>query len=130
MPWITLLETDVKTALNNAELQAYRTKLAADQDDPLPTLIADVVAEVRGYVAARHPIEAEGIPHALKNAALDLIVYRLAKRCHVEPEKQRKDAADDAVKLLVRVAEGKHGLELLDSAMQTGSWGSEAKLDL
>jgi len=130
MPWITLLETDVKAALNHAELQAYRSKLAADQDDPLPTLIADVVAEVRGYVAARHPIESEGIPHALKNAALDLVVYRLSKRCQTATEEQRKPAADDAVALLRRVAEGKHGLELLDDSTKTGVWGSDTKLDL
>lgn len=130
MPWITLLETDIKAALNSAELQAYRSKLAADQDDPLPTLITDVVAEVRGYVSARHPIEAEGIPHALKNAALDLIIYRLAKRCHTESEQQRKPANDDAVKLLERVAGGLHGLELIDDGAKTGAWGSATKLNL
>jgi len=128
MPWVTLTETDVKIALNNAELQAYRTKLAADQDDPLPSLIMDVVAEVRGYVAARHPIEADGIPHSLKNAALDLIIYRLAKRCQSTAEDQFKPAADDAIALLQRVADGKHGLDLTSDTSQSGAWGSETHI--
>jgi len=116
MTWVTLTESDVKVALNAAELETYRNQVANGDSDPLGTIIADVTAEVRGYVATRYPLEADGLPHSLKNAALDLAVYRLAKRCQSATEAQRKPAADDAMSLLRDVAAG-------DVAIASGTEG-------
>jgi phage gp36-like protein len=109
--WINLTESDVAAALNDGELEAYRRRVLEGEPDPMASLIGDVLAEIRGYVVTRYPLSAQGIPQGLKNAALDLVVYRLCKRVKTATEDQRKPAADDATTLLQRVAEGKHGIE-------------------
>lgn len=121
MTWVTLTESDVKVALNAAELETYRNQVANGDSDPLSTIIADVTAEVRGYVATRYPLEADGLPHSLKNAALDLAVYRLAKRCQSTTQEQRKPAADDAMSLLRDVAAGEVAIA---SGTEGGSGGA------
>lgn len=121
MTWVTLTESDVKVALNAAELETYRNQVANGDSDPLSTIIADVTAEVRGYVATRYPLEAEGLPHSVKNAALDLAVYRLAKRCQSTTQEQRKPAADDAMSLLRDVAAGEVAIA---SGTEGGSGGA------
>jgi phage gp36-like protein len=111
MSWITLAEADILASLNDAEVDAYRTRRAAAQEDPLTPILTDVTAEVRGYIVTRYPLAATGIPRSLKNAAVDLAIYRLAKRCHAASETARKPAADDAVTQLQAVADGTHGIE-------------------
>lgn len=116
--WITISETQVKASLNDDELRLYREKIAEGDADPLSGIIADVVAEVRGYVLTRHPPGAAGtIPPGLRNAAVDIIIYRLAKRLQIKSEEQRKPANDDAVALLQRVAEGKVFVEADDGSI-------------
>jgi len=129
MSWITIVEADVKASLNEQELEAYRSRIANGDSDPIPSIIPDVTAEVRGYVGTSWPLEASGIPQSLKNAAVDIIIYRLCKRVHIAGAEQRKDAADDAVELLKRVADGKHSIDA-DSGTTTGqgNWGSEPNI--
>ena len=125
MSWITIAEVDVKANLNAAELEAYRNQVANGDTDPVSTIIDDVTAEVRGYVGTRYPLEAIGVPHSLKNAAIDLIVYRLAKRCQSATEAQRKPAADDAMRLLRDVAAGEVSIASgTDGGTAAASWGS------
>lgn len=125
MPWITPTESDVHQTLNPDEIAAYRERRAAAQSDPLPGIITDVVAHIRGFVAGVLDVRSQtGIPHSLKNAALDIIVYRLAKRCHMSTEQQHKAAADDAGRLLEMVARGDHGLDVDDPPPGSGRWGS------
>lgn len=129
MSWITLTEADLQAALNDAELSSYRSKIAAEQDDPVSTILADVTAEVRGYCGAVVSLTGTtGIPHTLKNAGLDIAVYRLAKRCQFSTEEQRKPAADDAKALLERVADGKHSLDVDEEESTAGNWGSETNI--
>lgn len=112
MAWVTIIESDVKGALSNGELESYRNLVANGDTDPLAGIIADVTAEVRGYIVTRYTLpSAAGLPQSLKNAAVDIIVYRLCKRAKTSTEDQRKPAADDARALLERVADGKHGVE-------------------
>lgn len=111
MSWITLTEADLLQNLVDAEVEAYRSRRAASQTDPITGILADVTAEVRGAIVTRYPLASAGIPHSLKNAALDIAIYRLAKRCHASSEVARKPAADDAQTLLTRVADGLLGIE-------------------
>lgn len=111
MSWITITEADILQNLADAEVDAYRSRRAASQTDPLAGLMADVTAEVRGAIVTRYPLASAGLPHSLKNAACDIIIYRLAKRCHAASEPARKPAADDAQEILRRVADGLHGIE-------------------
>jgi hypothetical protein len=124
--WITLATTDVAAALNEAELEKYR-EFIDTEPDPLPGILADVTQEVRGYVATVAPITSSGIPHELKNAALDIVVWRLAKRCGASVDQSRTDAADKARALLERVADGKHGSFSTSSA---STWGSDTRINV
>lgn len=110
MPWITLTEADVRTRLAGPELAALKTAaLATDQVDPLPEVVEQVVAEVRGYVAAcgRNTLGPDDtLPAELKGAALNRIRFELASRLPVQSlmTDSRKAANAAAVALLQRVA--------------------------
>jgi phage gp36-like protein len=128
---ITLTTTDIRDNLNDAEYEEYRRHVGPDQADPMPAILADVTAEVRGYVSTAHEIGGTtGIPQSLKNAAVDIAIYRLAKRCHMGTEPQRKNAADDAVALLQRVADGEHGIDdtTINPVATGAAWGSRDKI--
>ena len=131
MSWVTLSTTDVRDNLNDAEFEEYRRHVGPDQADPMTSILADVTAEVRGYVSTEHEISGKvGVPQSLKNAAIDIAIYRLAKRCHMGSEQQRKPAADAAVELLQRVAEGDHGIDdvTVEPTNSGASWGSGDKI--
>jgi phage gp36-like protein len=131
MSWISLTATDVRDNLNDAEYEEYRRHVGPDQADPMASILADVTAEVRGYVSTEHEISGTtGIPQSLKNAAIDIAIYRLAKRCHMGTEQQRKPAADAAVTLLQRVAEGDHGVDdtTIKPVSSGAAWGSREKI--
>ena len=100
MSWSAITESDVKAALNNAELEKYRSIIEDGQADPLQPIIDMVTEEVRGYVRTRYIVAAAGVPVALKRSALDIIIYELAKRVITDTASNRKGAADDAVTLL------------------------------
>jgi phage gp36-like protein len=107
--WITLSPDDVLASINNSELTAaITTALASGQDNPLDTLLPDVVAEVRGYVRRRNTLGQTGmIPQELKNAAIDIIIYRAANRLRKKAIAEDKKADNDqALKKLEAVAEG------------------------
>jgi phage gp36-like protein len=113
MAWITLTEADVQASCGIDMIDAWREHLASGQVDPLPSIMADVVDEVRGAVVTQYPLAATGIPRSLKNAAVDISIYRLAKRVLVSAEGLAvyRTAADDAQRKLTAVAEGKLGVE-------------------
>lgn len=114
--WITVTEDMVKTRLAGAELTALRTAaLSVGQVDPLAEVIAEVVNEVRGYVAACKANQLESgtkIPEKLKTAALARIVFELATRLPVKfINDVRKDANTAAKRLLEQVAQCAFAIE-------------------
>ncbi|SRR6266568_5440968 len=112
MPWIAITSNDVLNALNNAEANAFRTVgLAAGQTDPLPAIITYVTEEVRSYIRARHRVGATGMPQAFFPAALALISYRLAERVSPALADKKKQAYQDALAFLQKVATGEIGVE-------------------
>jgi phage gp36-like protein len=107
--WITLAQDDVLASINNAELTAaLNTALASGQNNPLDTLLPDVTAEVRGYVRRRNTLGPTGtLPQELKNAAIDIIIYRAANRLRKKAIAEDKKADNDqALRKLEGVAEG------------------------
>jgi len=107
--WITLTQDDVLASINNSELAAaLNTALADGQDNPLDTLMPDVTAEVRGYVRRRNTLGQSGmLPQELKNAAIDIIIYRAANRLRKTAIAADKKADNDqALKKLEGVADG------------------------
>jgi phage gp36-like protein len=116
MAWIAITESDVKTRLAGAELSALQTAaLASGQSDPLPELIAQVVDEVRGYIAAGGFTLGEGtvVPQKLKSATLAIIRYRVATRLPAKSflNEDRVREYQDAIRLLEQVARGQFVVE-------------------
>jgi phage gp36-like protein len=116
--WITLTQDDVLASINNSELTAaLNTALASGQDNPLDTLLPDVTAEVRGYVRRRNTLGQPGtLPQELKNAAIDIIIYRTANRLRKTAVAGDKKADnDEALRKLQGVAEGTVAVSAPDS---------------
>lgn len=113
MSWITIAESDVITKLSGPEIAAMKTAaLQAAQSNPLPEVIAQVVKEIRGNVAAceRNTLgDGATIPDELLGAAISRIRYELATRLPVASllTEDRRAANRDALRLLERVAECK-----------------------
>lgn len=102
MSWTTPTETDIRHALNSAELDEFLKYIETCFDEnPIELIISDAVQQVRGYMALKGPLSVAGISPSLKNDCLDIIVYRIAKACSISTETQRKDAHDAALKRLV-----------------------------
>ncbi len=110
MAWVTLTENDVERALSGAELAAFKTAaLATGQEDPLPGILASVVREVRGRVAAcqRNKLGPDGtIPDECEAHALSMIAFRLINRLPGMSKflEARQKASDDAAQFLRDVA--------------------------
>jgi hypothetical protein len=109
--WITLAKADIQASVNDSEFEALLdTALSGGQSDPTTVLIPDVTNQVRGYIRAGsgNVLGPDGtIPSELKNAAVDLIVYRVARRIsNSDTAKAWKGPADDAREMLKDVANG------------------------
>ena len=116
--WITISQNDVLASINNSELTAaINTALASGQDNPLDTLLPDVTAEVRGYVRRRNTLGATGtLPQELKNAAIDIIIYRAANRLRKKAIAEDKKPDNDlALKKLEAVADGSIAISAPDN---------------
>jgi hypothetical protein len=110
VPWQTITEADVVTKLSGPENAAMQTvALKSGQANPLTGIISQVVAEIRGYVAAcaNNTLgEGETIPSELLGAAISRIRYELASRLPVPGliTEARSSANADAIALLRDVA--------------------------
>jgi phage gp36-like protein len=116
--WITLTQDDVLASINNSELTAaITTALASGQDNPLDTLLPDVTAEVRGYVRRRNTLGPTGtLPQELKNAAIDIIIYRAANRLRKKAvAEDKKPDNDQALRKLEGVADGSIAVSVPDN---------------
>jgi phage gp36-like protein len=71
--------------------------------------LAAASAEIDAHIAVRYGLPLHEVPAHLKQLAVDIALYRLAASGDVLTEELRK-RYDDAVKHLMRVAEGKAAL--------------------
>ncbi len=82
--WVELTEDDVRTRLSASELSALEgEELAEGQESPLADIVAGVVREVRGRVAACASNalgDGDTIPDELRHHALALVRFRLCTR--------------------------------------------------
>lgn len=108
--WTTITEAKVIAKLSGPEIAAMKTAaLQAAQSNPLTEIIAQVVLEVRGYIAAcPNNILGEGttIPEELLGAAVSRVRFELATRLPVATllTEDRRSANRDAIRLLEQVA--------------------------
>jgi phage gp36-like protein len=130
--WITITQDDVLASINNAELTAALTvQLAPAQPSPLLKLIPDVTEFVRGYCRVRNTLGLAGtLPQELKNPAIDIIIYRVAKRVRKSAvAKEAKPDADDAMETLKAVASGNFAISAPTVATDTISGGSSPAVE-
>lgn len=82
MPWITLTPADLKSAMTAAEVQAFGTTVTdGEPDDRVIPILADLVQEIRGYIASwtQNTLSTDEtlIPATFKSKALALARWRL-----------------------------------------------------
>jgi hypothetical protein len=118
MPWTTLNSDDLLRGLTGAERSALQTAaLGSGQADPLPGIIADVVAEARGYIAANKAnVLGEGntVPEKLRAALIARVRFEAFTRLPVGRSlltEDRVKANEAAVALLRDVAAGRYAIE-------------------
>jgi hypothetical protein len=108
--WITLQPDDLASRLSEAEYNALQSAATGIYGNTVPTVLADVVKEVRGRVAAcaRNTLGPEGtIPDELKAAALALARWRCLSRLpgmRALQDEARRAEYNDALALLADVA--------------------------
>jgi phage gp36-like protein len=116
MAWVTLIVGDLKQRLAGAELESLQTAALADgQSDPVGETLAQVIDEVRGYIAAAGVTLGVGstVPSKLIVTTLNLARYRICSRLPVASflTESRKQEYQDALRLLEQVAAGRFRVE-------------------
>jgi hypothetical protein len=129
MAWITPTETDLGARLASAELAALQTAAVGDYGNTVPDVLASVVAEVRGRVAA-NPANSLGdagtIPEELKAAALAIARWRILTRLpgmRSLQDEARRAEYNDAQALLTAVARGEFAIEQPDDPIEADIGG-------
>lgn len=143
MSWAALTTNDVKTRLSGAELSLVQSQvLAQGQSDPMPEIIAQVTGAIRGHIAVKYALGADGtLPPEIKDAAIAIVRWRLIGRLAAGTQgalsgsEHRKNEHDDAWKTVEKIAEGKFAIEKAapesseELASGGGEYGSEEKLN-
>ena len=113
MAWVTLAASDVQAAISVNEYTVYRRdSIQAGQADPITQLLTDVTNLVRGFAGRCVALGPVGtIPEKLKNAAVDIVIYRLETRMKREPIAARTAAYEGAMELLHLVGNREFDLE-------------------
>lgn len=109
MAWITLSADELNEYLPAAQLRALRTKaLAVGQSDPLPSMIAEVAAQVRNtLMSAGYPIEAAAgsFPDFMRTAVAFLTIGLAQARIPgLSLTTEQNAQIDDAKSLLAKIA--------------------------
>lgn len=89
-----------------------RANLGVVDDTVLAGALAEADAEIDPYLAPRHTLPLASVPKILTGFACDIARYRLCGSGGVTETEEIRNRYSDAVKFLVKVAEGKIGLGL------------------
>ena len=113
--WVELAEADLLSSVTAVERKAFGQSGAdAEVADRVPRILADVAAEVRGYIQsadenrAGMDADASKIPPSMRARALDLARWRLLVSLpRYKPSETRRAEYDAALRYFEKVAEGK-----------------------
>ncbi len=126
MSWRAPTETDLLEAISSDELAGLRSaSLAQGQGDPVPANLAAATEEARGYIAANRDNTlgpAGTLPPRLIRAVVDITLLRIGSRLVgiiFDPDNVRRTAANEARRLLERVADGRFAIEKPDTPADT-----------
>lgn len=132
MAWTTLSASDVQTRFAGAEYDALKTKaLASGLTDLVPKIIGEVVALIRGYVAAcatNNLSAGETIPGNLKSTALDIIRWEMLNRLGLKVADDRATAYREALRRLEKVAACAFAVDAPDEPTQDTQSGGGVSL--
>lgn len=79
-------------------------ELAGNDDIKVPSVIASVSALIDGYVAPRYHLPLINQYEILKDAACDIVYYKLQT---IQPSETARKRYEDAISLLGRISAGK-----------------------
>jgi hypothetical protein len=116
MSWSTITQSDLKTKLSGPEYTALTAAvLSSGQPDPVALVIANVVNEIRGFIAGAdfHLGPAETLPSRLLDTALTIVAWRAALRLNIAQmlSDNRKAEYNRAMDLLGKLSDGNFSLE-------------------
>ncbi len=131
MGWRKVTETDLTSALSRAEVEAYRAGSDIDSD-PVEASIADVVAQVRGYIrtggaAVLDPDEST-LPASLVRPAMNYLRYEILTRMDIVPNDARKAAWEKAQELFEQIRKGEYVPESHGAAETASTGGPSAEV--
>ena len=105
--WRTPTEKDLSSSISAAEIEAYRTVCAdEEQGDPIENLLTRGADHVRGYLRANSKIvmgPKGTLPESLIAPCMDYIAFDVVKRVPRANTEDRRTARRDAVTLFGRV---------------------------
>ena len=146
MAWITVTESLIRAYMSTDEVELLNAPVvvAAGQTNyPLTVILANVVNQVRGYIASNPSNKlgpADTLPDQLIKPTLSILRWDLGGQFSMGHAadlfrgQTRKEDKDDAMALLARVAEGKHYVEPPETdgpeelPAVTGAWGSATNI--
>lgn len=118
--WISLVPADLEDYLAASQLAALRESALGDtQTDPVPVLIADIIARVRAEIAAApgNILSATSgtVPPSLRSATAMMVLEQAQTRLPgLSLTKDQQRLASEARALMARVARGEVGVETPD----------------
>ena len=125
MEWTTLTEDDLLSSMTIRERDDFaKTSVGISVDDRVTPILADLVAEVRGYIATWSPnsisADATKIPPSFKARALAIARWRvLITIPNYQPGDARKLEYEKADAFFMSVAKGQIRPEPADDATAT-----------
>lgn len=101
---------DISATLSEKEIEAYRTSIMAQANDPIEELLYRGASLVRSYCRANRAISLSPneyeIPEGLVSPLCDYVAYDILKRLPLVINEDRKQARKDAVLMFEKVANG------------------------
>lgn len=125
MEWTTLTENDLLSSMTQRERDDFaKTSVGVEVTDRVLPILADLVAEVRGYIATWSPntlsADASKIPPSFKARALAIARWRVLTTIpNYQPGDARKLEYEKADAFFMSVAKGQIRPEPADDATAT-----------
>jgi len=131
--WTPITEESVKATKASTILAKVRAMASAQGDaDPLPEMIADVVATIRASISVGNTLDVDQakIPTSLKGLALRMVVRRVKDFCQLSLTEDERKQADDDRSYLNRIADHKIRFEAPDTPAGSAEMQSAGGVDV
>lgn len=114
MEWIKLDEGILTSAFTQKERRAVTAGRENEDPDPVPVIIGDVAAEIRGRLLSSGRVRMHGdettIPRALASVARAIIRYEILTEFSLDITQPRTDQWKQAIKTLEDISSGAYVL--------------------